>query len=241
MKRSILCILFSMLLSLATQQTSAALTLSYISGGVSSYASIEENWQRQYDQNYAHASNQASGLSAEASAYAGATSSGGYYVSLMTSVASSLNNYYVNAHGYTSGGPEGNEGFILLQVTASSGDTSNSGQLEYSSSYNTQVYVPDWDYSYFPLVITVNGKTKVNQYPAGIGFLDVVVGDIIGLDCRIFADNLANTGACPSGSMSSWLGVSLDPVNSVPIPGSFSLLGSGLLGLLGLRWRFRKN
>ena len=246
MKRVIFGILLLMGLVLGSQQPSVAITLTYLSGGVSAFTNIEDFYNHQYDQNYAHASAQLSGVgNAMASASAGATSLGGYYVSLGASAESSINNYYVGAQGFTTGLNE-SEDFIFLKVTASSGDMGNFGQLAYSSLYFNYINVPNWESFYDPFVITVNGIPKVNKYPpqSWNDVLDVYIGDIVGLKCNIIADNLSDTGQPLAGDMYANLYVSINPVGEapapVPLPPTVFLLGSGLLGLAGWR-RFRKS
>ena len=95
----------------------------------------------------------------------------------------------------------------------------------------------------YPLVITVNGVTRVNSNACwgGNGFLEVAVGDIIGLASGLLSDNLSHTGANPVGSMYAWLNESLEPVNPVPIPGSLILFTSGMIGMIGFRrWGWRR-
>ena len=241
MKRAILGILLLMVILFGTQQASYAITLNYLSGGVSAWTNIEDSYHHQYGQNSAKASGALSGVGvAGASASAGATSSGGYYVSLAVNMSSSIDGYYVGAHAFTADQTE-NEGFILLQVAASPGDTGNSGQIGYGFSNNLNVGVPNWEYSngYFPLVITINGVAVVNEYFGGNGLLNVNVDDIIGIACHTLADNLTDFGYPVSGFMSADFDVSLTPINPVPLPPAVLLFGSGLLGLAGWR-RFKK-
>jgi hypothetical protein len=252
--RIIFGILILMVLLLGTQQASGdTISLTYLSGGVSSFVNIDGGDPgvnlSQYGTNSAQVSGQISGIgNTAATAQAGTTNSGGYSVSFSTQAACFLNGNYTGAQCHTTGSNGQLGGFIFLQVT---GDAGNSGQIQYASFSNFFINVyPQWESNggYPPFVITLNDVTMVNSnasLPAGVGwgFLDVAVGDIIGLSFGLLADNLAYDGSNPVGNMSAYLHVNLEPVNSVPadsgdpvpIPGSLILLSSGLFGLIGFR------
>jgi hypothetical protein len=254
MKRIIFCILILTAVLIVTQRKSEAFSLNYVSGEVQAYTLLDESSDRQDDPSYANSSQINDNGKARTSAHVGGEASG-YHVSLYSTVDSFLDYYWTSAQCHT----RGVNGFILFQVSASPEDLENPMQIVYEYDYSKNLFFSSssWDPYYIPLIITLNGVTKVNdtsfynQYSSG--FLDVNDGDIIGLSCGLLADNICYAGIPRAGYMDAMLHVSLSPIplpsasaitlssaSQVPLPSTLLFLGSGLLSLAGWR-RFRKG
>jgi hypothetical protein len=244
MKRSIFCIMVLMVVLLGTQYSSEAVTLTYLSGGMSVYTLIDEDYNSQSDPNYAHLSDQFDGIcSADSSASAGGTGSL-YQVNLSSSVHCLQSNYaFTQAWSVAS---------FSFQVVASPGDSSNSGQITYYYDYNIYNYLDrGWDSSDanspMPLVIYVNGATMIQKSPLspseyGSGSLNVNVGDIVKLSCSIFVDNVTPGGSFSSGGLDRSIYAYLStPMTPVPLPSALLLLGAGLFRLANYGRRKRAS
>ena len=243
MKRAILGILLLMVILLGTRQASYAITLNYLSGGVSASVNLDGNYNSQYGTNSAQASGYAYGpieySQCIARASADAVMDGGFSCYFYSSVDNyMMDGYYVMAASTTQN--------VFFQVTEEPGDIGKLGQLNYSYANFGYNNIGGWETNFYPeFVITVNGATVFSKSCLidSSGIINVEVGDIIGLVCGTLSDNLLYTGGVSTGGNYNdfYAQLYVEPLNvePVPIPPAVLLFGSGLLGLAGWR-RFKK-
>ncbi len=129
-----------------------------------------------------------------------------------TACSSNTNNGWICADGFTSGGLP----FTLAVIPEKVGPTDGSITFTFSGTYSGSSFIPELD-------LMANGclTTGYTTQTSNKGVVSVNCNDL------------------PNGGSGKWAYSDVLPSTQTPEPGSFVLLGAGMLGLFGMR-RVRK-